>query len=178
MTQNSEKLPFPTISLHWLIAIAIIAMIVFGIYVEDLPRSPEKGELIGLHKSIGVLILALALVRIGWRAISKYPEPLGEISKWQNIIAKLTLVVLILGTVMLPVSGIMMSIGGGHGLALFGVELVARSGDKIEALSKLGHVLHGLGGKLMIAFIILHILGAIKHEHIQKDGTLSRMLGR
>lgn len=178
MNQNTDKLPFPTIALHWIIAIAIIAMIVFGMYVEDLPRSPEKGELIGLHKSIGILILVLALVRIGWRVISKYPEPLSEMPKWQEIIAKLTLLVLILGTVMLPLSGVVMSIAGGHGLDLFGIELIAHSGEKMETLSKLGHIMHGLGGKLLIAFIILHILGAIKHEHILKDGTLSRMLGR
>ncbi len=178
MNKSSEKLPFPTISLHWIIAIAFIAMLAFGMYVEDLPRSPEKGELIGLHKSIGVIILLLALVRIGWRAMSKYPAPLSEVPKWQDIIAKLTLLVLILGTVMLPVSGIVMSIGGGHGLAVFGLELIAGSGEKMETLSKIGHIMHGLGGKLMIVFIVLHILGAIKHEHIQKDGTLSRMLGR
>lgn len=178
MNKSYEKIPAITIGLHWIIAIAIIAMLAFGIYVEDLPRSPEKGDLMAIHKSIGVLILVLALIRIAWRVISKYPEHLGQMSKWQEIIAKLTLLVLILGTVMMPVSGILMSIGGGYGLAVFGVDLIAGSGEKMETLSQIGQVMHGLGGKLMIAFLILHIAGAIKHEHIDKDGTLSRMLGR
>jgi len=178
MNKSYEKIPAITIGLHWIIAIAIIAMLAFGIYVEDLPRSPEKGDLMAIHKSIGVLILVLALIRIAWRVISKYPEAPGQMSKWQEIIAKLTLLVLILGTVMLPVSGIVMSIGGGHGLAVFGIELIARSGEKMETLLNIGHIMHGLGGKLLIAFIVLHIAGAIKHEHIDKDGTLSRMLGR
>jgi cytochrome b561 len=178
MNKSYEKLPSITIGLHWIIAIAIIAMLAMGIYVEDLPRSPEKGDLIAIHKSIGVIILVLALIRIAWRVISKYPEQLGEASKWQEIIAKLTLLVLILGTVMLPASGIAMSIGGGHGLAVFGIELIARTGEKMETLSQLGHIMHGLGGNLLIAFVVLHIAGAIKHEHIDKDGTLSRMLGR
>jgi cytochrome b561 len=178
VNKNYEKIPAITVGLHWIIAIAMIAMLAFGIYVEDLPRSPEKGDLIAIHKSVGFIILVLALIRIAWRVISKYPEALGQTSKWQEIIAKLTLLVLILGTVMLPVSGIAMSIGGGHGLAVFGIELIARSGEKMETLSRIGHILHGLGGNLVIAFIVLHIAGAIKHEHIDKDGTLSRMLGR
>jgi cytochrome b561 len=178
MKQISAKLPWPTIGLHWIIAIAMIAMIGFGMYIEDLPRSPEKGELMALHKSVGVIILVLAFIRIAWRAISQYPEALGQMSKMQELVAKLTLLVLILGTVLMPVSGIMMSIGGGHDLAVFGVQLIAGSGEKIELLSKAGHIMHGLGGKLMIVFVILHILGAIKHERIDKDGTLSRMLGR
>lgn len=178
MNNTSGKMPLPTVALHWIIALAIIAMLVFGLYVEDLPRSPEKGELIGLHKSIGVLILILALIRIAWRVISQYPEPLGQMSKWQELIAKLTLLVLILGTVLMPVSGIIMSIGGGHSVGLFGLELIAGSGEKMETVSRVGHIMHGLGGKLMIAFLVLHILGAIKHERIDKDGTLSRMLGR
>ncbi|MES9855083.1 MAG: cytochrome b/b6 domain-containing protein [Sedimenticola sp.] len=72
----------------------------------------------------------------------------------------------------------MMSIGGGYPVGVFGFEIIARSEDKIEILSKIGHVIHGLGGKLLIALILLHIVGAIKHERIDKDGTLSRMLGR
>jgi cytochrome b561 len=156
----------------------MIAMIAFGIYLEELPRSPEKGELIGLHKSIGVVIFILAVLRIGWRMVSKYPEPLSDMPQWQEIISKLTLVVLILGTVMMPVSGVFMSIGGGYPVGLFALELIAGNGEKIEWLGKAGHIMHGLGGKLMIAFVLLHIAGAIKHEHIEKDGTLSRMLGR
>jgi cytochrome b561 len=178
MNKSYEKIPSITIGLHWIIAIAFIAMLAMGMYVEDLPRSPEKGDLIAIHKSIGVIILVLALIRIAWRVVSKYPEHLGEMSKSQEIIAKLTLLVLILGTVMMPVSGIVMSIGGGHAVAVFGVELIAGSAEKMETVSRVGKIMHGLGGNLMIAFIVLHILGAIKHERIDKDGTLSRMLGR
>ncbi len=178
MNTPLQKIPLPTIGLHWIIAFAMIAMLAFGLYLEDLPRSPEKGELIGLHKSIGMIILALAFIRIGWRVISTYPEPLGLMTKAQEIIAKITLLVLMLGTVMMPISGIFMSIGGGHAVGIFGFELISGSGEKIETLSKIGHIMHGLGGKLIIAFVILHIAGAIKHEHIDKDGTLSRMLGR
>lgn len=163
--------------LHWIIAIAMIAMLAFGVYIEDLPRSPEKGELIGLHKSIGVLILILAIVRIYWRFLNKFPKPISVLPTWQEKLAKLSHWVLIIGTVLMPVSGIIMSIGGGHPVSVFGVELIARTGIKNELLSEIGHALHGTGGNLLIIFVLIHTVGAIKHQFFDKDGTISRMLG-
>ncbi len=63
----------------------------------------------------------------------------------------MTLVVLFLGTVMMPVSGIMMSIGEAHPVTVFGFELMSGSGEKMETLGKIGKVMHGLDGNLMIA---------------------------
>ncbi len=70
-----------------------------------------------------------------------------------------------------------MAIGGGHAVGVFGFEIIAGSPDKIEMLSQIGHTAHGLGGKLLILFVLVHFIGAIKHQSIDKDGTLSRMLG-
>ena len=178
MKDTFEKFTLTTVSLHWIIAIGIIAMLAFGLVIEDMPRSPEKGELIGLHKSFGVLIFVLAVARIGWRVRNKFPEPLSLMPNWQEKLAKITHWVLILGTVLMPISGVFMSIGGGHSVGIFGLELIAGSEDKIEVLSEIGKVMHGLGGKLLIGFIILHFAGALKHQFIDKDGTLQRMLGK
>jgi len=177
MRDTHKNFTRPTIGLHWIIAIAMIAMLAFGLYLEDLPRGAEKGELIGLHKSVGMLILLFALVRIIWRFLNKFPKPISPLVNWQEKLAKLTHWVLIIGTVLMPVSGIFMAIGGGHAVGVFGFEIIAGSPDKIEMLSKIGHIIHGLGGKLLILFVLLHFIGAIKHQFIDKDGTLSRMLG-
>ena len=178
MRDTFEKFSLTTVGFHWIVAIAIIAMLAFGLYMEDLPRSPEKGELMGLHKSFGVLILVLAFLRILWRFINKFPIPLSTMPKWQETIAKLTHWVLIIGTVMMPLSGILMNFAGGRALSIFGYELMAGSGEKNELLSEIGHIVHGLGSKLLILFVVLHILGAIKHQFFDKDGTISRMAGR
>lgn len=177
MRDTHEKFTLPTIGLHWLIAIAMIAMLIFGLYIEDLPRSPDKGALIGLHKSIGVLILVFAVFRVYWRHLNKFPKAITELPNWQEKLAKLTHWVLLLGTLLLPISGIMMSIGGGHSIAVFGLEVFSSSGEKIDFLSEAGHIVHGFGGKLLIFFIILHVVGAIKHQVLDKDGTISRMFG-
>lgn len=178
MKDTFEKFSLPTIGLHWIIAIGMIAMLAFGLYIEDLPKGAEKGALMGTHKSFGIIILVLASARILWRIKNKFPKPLSVLPNWQEKLAKFTHWFLIIGTVMMPISGIMMTLGGGHSLNLFGLELIAASGEKIEALSEVGHIVHGLGSKLLIFFILLHSVGAIKHQIIDKDRTLSRMLGR
>lgn len=175
---SHSQFSIPTVFLHWLIAFAMIGMLAFGLYLEDLAPSPDKGELIGLHKSIGVIILLLAALRVAWRVINRFPKPLTSMSGWQAFMAKLAHWALIIGTVLMPVSGIMMAVGGGHSVAVFGWEMIAGSGQKTEWMSQAGHILHGLGGKLLIAFILLHVAGAFKHQWMDKDGTLNRMLGQ
>lgn len=177
MRDTHEKFSLATVGLHWIIAIAMIAMLVFGLYLEDLPRSPEKGALIGLHKSVGIIILFLALIKTYWRFLNKFPKPISQLPKWQEKLASSTHWILSIGIVLLPVSGIMMSVGGGYPVGIFGLELIAGTEEKIEILSTIGKTIHGLGGKLLIFFIILHGIGTLKQQLIAKDGTLSRMFG-
>lgn len=177
MKDTFEKFNFPTVGFHWIIAIAMIAMLAFGLYLEELPRSAEKGQLIGLHKSFGVMVFGLALLRIIWRIKNKFPAPLSTLTSWQAKLAKFTHWFLIIGTALMPISGVVMTVGSGRSVSVFGLELIAGSGDKIEALSNVGHIMHGLGGRLLILFIVLHAVAAIKHQFFDKDGTLTRMVG-
>ena len=178
MRDYAEKFSTPTVWLHWIIAIGMIAMLAFGLYIEEQPRSPDKGQLLGLHKSFGLIIFVIAVTRISWRYKNKFPKPLSLMPRWQKKLAKVTHWVLIIGTVLMPVSGIIMTVGVGHSVAFFGLELISGSGEKTESLAQLGHIMHGLGSKLIILFVVLHVVGAVKHQFIDKDGTISRMLGK
>jgi cytochrome b561 len=91
-----------------------------------------------------------------------------------------------IGTVALPVSGVLMSGAGGHGLAIFGWELLAENIDPNnleeviplnKTLAGLSHEIHEIAGNVIIVAIVLHLIGALKHHIIDKDGTLRRMLG-
>ncbi len=173
-----DKLSRQTVALHWVIGISMIALIAFGLYIEELPKSPEKGELIGLHKSLGVLLLSLAILRLGWRVRNGFPTPLTTVPTWQERTAQVVHWLLLVGTIMIPVSGVMMSVGGGYPVGIFGLELIASSPEKNETLSQVGHVIHGLGSRILIAAVVLHVVGALKHQFKDRDGTMSRMLGR
>jgi cytochrome b561 len=60
---------------------------------------------------------------------------------------------------------------------LFGLELIS-AGEKVDWLSSLGGNIHGIAANVLIAALALHIVGALKHQFVDKDGTISRMLGR
>jgi cytochrome b561 len=165
-----------TVALHWLIAFAMIGSLAFGLYLEELPRSPDKGSLIGIHKSIGVLILLFALYRVMHRLRNKLPQPLTVSPLWQQRFATVAHIFLLTGTVFMPISGILMSVGGGHPVAVFGLELIT-AGEGNDLIGNIGGAIHGLGGKLLILAVVLHVVGTLKHHVIDKDGTLKRMLG-
>ena len=174
---TAEKLSKRTISLHWLIAVGIIGSLFFGIYVEDLPKSPEAGQLIGLHKSIGLLVLTFALLRIANTFATGLPSPLTPAAQWQLTLAKGIHMLLLAGTILMPISGMIMSVGDGHSLAFFGIELIAKI-PKNELMGQVGHVIHGLGGNIILAAIAIHVAGALKHSLLEKDGTMKRILGK
>ncbi|SMN12600.1 Cytochrome B561 [Bathymodiolus heckerae thiotrophic gill symbiont] len=184
MIKDSKKKLSPiTTTLHWLIAIVLISLIAVGIYMEE----NEVFFLYPIHKSIGMLLFSVILIRVVWRIKSGWPEPVSQYKKIEQIGARTIHWVLIIGTVMMPISGMLMSGAGGYGLSIFGLELLASNPDELnpgkviplsKSLAGLGHTLHELGGNIMIFAITLHIIGAFKHHFIDKDSTLRRMLGR
>ncbi len=174
---NKHSLSIPTIALHWITGLAFICVFAVGLYMVDLPRGPEKFELIGLHKSFGALILIIAIARIVWRLKEGSIPPASPVAVWQDKLAKAIHGILMLATLAMPVSGIAMSVGGGRGADIFGWQFIAE-GDKIAWLQELGGTIHGASVNIIIAALVLHIAGAIKHQAVNKDGTISRMLGR
>ncbi|MBR9868008.1 MAG: cytochrome b [Oceanospirillales bacterium] len=166
-----------TVVLHWIIAIAVIGSLMLGLYVEDLPRGAEKFELIGLHKSVGVLVLVVAFYRLIWRIRNRLPERLSPVAQWQEKVTTVVHLILLAGTLLMPLSGMLMSIGNGHPVAVFGLEFIA-GGDENELFGVMGEGMHGLGANVMIAAIALHVAASVKHHLLTRDGTLQRMLGR
>ncbi|MEM0515297.1 cytochrome b [Pseudoalteromonas sp. YIC-827] len=173
----NNKLSTPTIVLHWLTGLLFIGVLAFGLYVEELPKGAEKFELLALHKSFGITVLCIAFVRLLWRLKEGEISHVAQLTKMQEILAKSVHMVLLIGTLLMPISGLMMSIGGGHGAALFGFELYPKS-EKNEWMGNLGHDIHAPAAWLLLLAIIIHIAAALKHQFIDKDGTLSRMLGK
>lgn len=149
-------------------------------------ESYEAYALYYIHKSIGMIIIAFVLIRVIWRILNGWPEPASNYPTIEHLTAKVVHWTLIIGTVALPVSGILMSGAGGHGLAIFGLELLAENIDPNnledviplnKTLAEFGHEIHEIAGNIMIIAIVLHLLGALKHHIIDKDGTLRRMFG-
>lgn len=178
MSDTREKLSGTSVGLHWLIAVAMIAMLAFGLVLEDMPRSDGKSALIQIHKSIGVIVLFAALWRIVWRARQGMPAHVADYTALELKLARLTHAFLLAATVLLPLSGILLSVGSARPIAIFGIPFVPQLlAEKNELLAQAGHVGHAVLGKLVIAAIVLHVVGALKHHLVDRDGSLRRMLG-
>lgn len=178
MNNSQATLSGTTKLLHIIIALGMIILLSVGIIMSEF----ELFFLYDLHKSFGAIIFVLALARVLWRVKKGWPSAVGVMSKIQHVIAKAIHWILIVSTVLYPLSGLMMSIGGGHGLAVFGLEIVAETvdvtGDAIPVnafIGGLGHDIHGLIVYFVIAAIVLHVVGALKHHLIDKDETIIRM---
>lgn len=171
-----------TITLHWIVGLTIIALMAIGWYMKEF----KDYGLYNVHKSVGVIIFAVILYRVVYRLIKGFPTPAGTSGALQAFVAKLVHWALLIGTVLFPLSGVMMSGAGGHGVYVFGVELIAKNIDAAtgktapfnETIAGLGHEIHefllwGIG-----IVLVLHIAGALKHHIIDKDITLKRMIGK
>ncbi|MCL6415020.1 cytochrome b [Aestuariirhabdus sp. Z084] len=177
-----NKFSATTLALHWIVGLTMIILLAVGIFMVE----TETFSLYPWHKSFGVLIILVVVPRVFWRIKNGWPSPVSEYSKVEQLLAKIVHYVLILGTLLMPLSGFLMSSLGGNGVEVLGLELVARNPDpedtsKViphnETLGSFFHAAHHWVGYLLVAAVVLHVVGALKHHVIDKDGSLNRMLG-
>ncbi|NLS13436.1 cytochrome b [Vibrio sp. SM6] len=174
---SDHKLTKTTVVFHWITGLSFIGVFAAGLILDSMERSPLKGQIMDYHKSIGAIILLIASARILWRIKEGALPEIINLPRWQTIIAKSVHGLLMLATLAMPLSGIAMSIGGGRGLDVFGWQLVAE-GMKTPWLSAVAGDIHRASVDIIIVVLALHVLGALKHQLLDKDGTISRMLGR
>ena len=171
-----------TIVLHWLIGLFMIGLLAVGVYMVE----TKTYSLYSWHKAFGFLIFFVIVLRIVWRIKNGWPIPISQYKKTEHLIAKAVHWILILGTVLLPVSGFLSSSISGNGVSIFGFEIVAQNPDPKNINKVLAHskdlaslflFIHQWIGYIIIGSLVLHILGSLKHHFIDKDGTLRRILG-
>ncbi|HEX8989065.1 MAG TPA: cytochrome b [Rhodocyclaceae bacterium] len=164
------------IGLHWTIALLIFVTFPLGLYMADLRLSPLKLRLYSYHKWIGITVLALAVLRLLWRIRHRPPPLVPGMPRWQEIAAHASHHLLYLFVLVVPLSGWLMTSALGIPVVLFGVlplpDLVGRDKALGEALKEVHESLN----YAMLAVVALHVAGALKHQLIDRDGTLARML--
>jgi cytochrome b561 len=160
--------------LHWLSAVLIFMQIPLGIYAEEMKLSPLKFELFVWHKSLGIVILLVVIVRLLWRMNESIPEPINDNSRQARLanVAHLTLYLLMF---LLPLSGWIMSSAANIPINLFWLlELPAITAPD-TALKTFAVGVHGICAKLLIAILIVHIGAALRHHFLLHDTALKRM---
>jgi cytochrome b561 len=166
----------PAILFHWGSAAIIVALFVIGWQMVRMPLSPGKMEAYALHKSLGLLILMVAIARIVWQMLRPPPpEPMGT-PAWQRRAAHATHAVLYLLMFALPLSGWAYNSSVGFPLSFFGLIDVPRllsGGADMREFWRTAHWLLGWG---VVGLVSLHVGAALFHRVIMRDSILQRML--
>jgi cytochrome b561 len=165
----------PAIVLHWLVALLIFAGFPLGLYMVDLPLSPDKLKLYSYHKWIGITVLLLAAIRLGWR-LTHTPPPLPDsVAVWQRRASAVVHGLLYLLMIVIPVSGWLMSSAKGFQTVWFGVLPLP---DLLEKDRELGELLAGVHKILnftLLGLVVLHVGAALQHHFIERQPFLQRM---
>ena len=160
---------------HWIIALAIVGNGIFGLMM-DLAGSPmRKINWLALHKSIGLTVLALILLRIVWRAFDRRP-PDEPMPRWQALAAHAMHGVLYVVIVAIPLSGWWFNSVTGKPLQWFKQFNLPALGEKNDALRHFAHGVHEYLFWFLVLLLLAHVGGALKHHVFDNDNVLRRML--
>ncbi|WP_144213561.1 cytochrome b [Shewanella donghaensis] len=166
-----------SISLHWLSALTIIGLFGLGFWMVDLTYySSWYKTAPDIHKSIGILLLMLTLFRLAWRLLTTKPEAESSHKAWEQTAAKWAHRILYLLMIGIMVTGFLISTADGRGILVFDWFEVPSLGSFIENQEDVAGLVHQYAAYTLIALVVIHAAGAIKHQLIDKDGTLKRML--
>lgn len=163
-----------TQSVHWLSLGVIAAAFATGLLMEVMPRGPEKTLLANLHASLGVLVIALTVLRLSWRTFVPKPKPVG--SPLLQVAAQAMHVVLYAAVLAVPLCGLLMMAAKGRAFDVFGLFTAPPLIATDRALGETLDEAHEILAYLLLVLVGLHAAAAIFHQAILRDGTLSRML--
>lgn len=162
---------------HWAIAGLILVQVPIGVVMVNLPRRPNVIPIFTLHKSIGLTILTLAILRLAWRLFDRRP-PRAPMPDWQDALARSTHVALYVLIFAVPLSGWLFdSASSLRPLIWWGVlRMPSLTGGPAPQLTDLTEALHITLVWVLVGVAALHVAGALKHHFLDRDDTLRRML--
>lgn len=161
---------------HWAIAILVIMNWQIAERAHEF-QGPLRGEIMGYHKAWGMLILALSLGRLGWRLTHPVPPLPRHYAPWERMLARTVHILFYVLLIGLPLGGWYANSLGGKTVDFFGLFTIPALPVGLDkTLSGQIFELHETGGKVLLALVALHVLGALKHLVVDRDGGLFRML--
>ncbi|MRH78311.1 cytochrome b [Spiribacter sp. C176] len=177
LRNTTESWGSPAKWLHWLMALGILGTMTLGVVMVNLPMSALKFELYAIHKSIGMTLLVLALLRISWRWMnpvvpvlpSSLPAYERRLAGWAHGLFYVLLFAM-------PISGYVINSAANFPLNVFGLVQVPNVVPESESVSAVATWVHASLFWFFAGLIAIHVAGALRHHFILKDGILLRML--
>ena len=172
---DGERYSKPAIALHWLMAVLLIAQVGMGWYMVDLPKkTPAVAFWYGLHKSFGLTVFALLMVRIWWRSRHTPPEYEGHDSAVLARSARAAHFLLYACMFATPVCGYLSSAFGKHAVKFFGIAL-PQFFHEDATLVTLFRQMHWAFSWLMVVLIALHVAAVVYHVACSGKQFMRRM---
>lgn len=166
--------------LHWSVAGLIVGQYVLAKLAEKAEhhdKTLEQLALLANHKSVGITILVLAVIRLAYRLISKTPDLPESMPRWQKLASKASHVLLYYFLFALPLTGWLMSSAKAYSVSWFNLFALPDLVSPNESIADIMHSGHHFLSKALVVIAAVHILAALKHHFIDKDEVLKRMAG-
>ena len=167
--------------LHWSVFLLFVCQYVGANIMTNLARDKTlfgltQGDYYNWHKSIGLVLLGLALVRLVWRKTTPLPDWAPTLTAAERTISHCNEMLLYWCMFLLPISGYFFVMAGGFGVKLFGLYELPNPVGKRESLATLALVAHIVVGYAAVVLIAWHVGLGLKHHLFDRDGFLNRML--
>ncbi len=179
MNNTPTNYGYVSMFFHWLSALIIFSLFGLGYYMVDLTYYHEWYKTApALHKSIGVSLFILMVVRLIWRYKQLTPEHLASHTNLERKAGKLIHSALYLLVFIIMISGYLISTADDRGIEVFELFVIPGFGSFIENQEDIAGLIHKWLAYVLITFALLHAFAALKHHFIDKDNTLNRMIGK
>ncbi len=163
--------------MHWILGATILGVLTVGFYMAGLPGDNQlKWQLYSLHKSFGVIIFALVILRVIIRLSSEIPNYPKEVSNLEVKLSCIAISILYLGMFVMPLSGYISSTAGGYGVQFFSFNMPSFFSEKNFEVAHIAHTIHNYTAYFLIAIVGLHIIAPFKHLLIDKVNIFKRIV--
>ncbi|PRH83859.1 cytochrome b [Arenimonas caeni] len=172
---TTERWGGVSISIHWLTVLMVFALVVVGFVMQELPNSPTKIDVYAMHKSFGLTVLALTLLRLLWRLFAGTPAPVPGTPRWQSAVAQATHGALYVILLAMPLSGWLYNSASGFPLKWFGLFGLPKLSGYDPEVKAFALAMHEWLFIALLVIVVAHAAAALKHHYFDRDATLSRM---
>jgi cytochrome b561 len=179
LRNSTSRYGWVSIVIHWVVALAVFGLFALGLWMVGLDYySTWRKDAPDLHKSIGLVLLGVMLLRVLWRFISPPPPTLASYSRMTRFGARFGHGFLYISLFAVLIAGYLISTAEGVGIPVFGLFEVPALVSGLPDQADTAGVIHLYLAWVLVIFSGLHALAALKHHFIDRDVTLKRMLGR
>lgn len=173
---TTERWGWVSIGIHWLSLLMVLSLVVVGFVMQELPNSPTKIEVYALHKSFGLTLLALTVLRLLWRLVAGTPAAVPGTPRWQQAAAQVSHGALYAILLAMPLSGWLYNSASGFPLKWFGLLSLPKLSGYDADVKAFALGMHEWLFIALAVVVSVHAAAALKHHYFDRDATLARML--